>query len=262
VYCTFSWNVLIIRIMAYRRTKRTTRRTRRTARKKGTVLQQLKKYVKKELNEAVEHKCVTFGTTLLRSDELNYQIKSIGQDITSGVTDGGRIGNTIHLTRLTCRYVFSASLAADVDITTRWPPVTLKMFIIQEKEGGSSIAANWFKAFDRGDDDPVVPLTDDTINDGRRVINTDSYKILGAYSKTLTPTLHNPFQQFTGKFNVKMNKKKITYIHNGPLSSFPYQVIPSIFLVYYFYTGFTTDALTDKLDYKVRVRTAQYYLDT
>jgi len=248
--------------MAYRRTKRTTRRTRRTARKKGTVLQQLKKYVKKELNEAVEHKCVTFGTTLLRSDELAYNIKSIGQDITSGVTDGGRIGNTIHLTRLTCRYVFSAKLGTDVDVTTRWPPVTLKMFIIQEKTSGSSIANEWFKAFDRGDDDPTVALDDGSINDGRRVINTDSFKILGAYSKTLMPTLEAPFRQFTGKFNVKLKNKKLTYIHNGPFSAFPYQVIPGIFLVYYFYTGITSDALTEKIDYQVRVRTAQYYLDT
>jgi len=246
--------------MAYRRTRRTTRRTRRTARKKGTVLQQLKKYVKKELNDTIEHKCVTFGTTLLKSDEIGYSIKSIGQDITSGVTDGGRIGNSIHLTRVTCRYVFSANLTTDVDVTTRWPPVTLKMFLVQQKEGSSTIANVWFKAFDRGDDDPVVPLNNDTINDGRRVINTDSFKILGSYTKTLTPSLQVPYQQHTGKFNIKLNKK-LTYIHNGSTSAYPYQVIPTIFLVYYFYTGFTSTAEAPELDYQVRVRGSQYYKD-
>ncbi|AXQ66478.1 MAG: hypothetical protein [Persevirus pargotis] len=247
--------------MAYRRSRRTARRTRRTSRKKGTVLQQLKKYVKKELNDAVEHKCVTIGNTLLKSDETGYRIDSIGKNITNGVTDAGRIGNTIHLSRVTCRYVFSASLTTGVDVTTRWPPVTLKMFLVELKEGLPTLGSVWFKAFDRGDDDPVVPLSNDSINDGRRVINTDSFKILGAYSKTLTPSLQVPYHQFTGKFNVKLNKK-LTYIHNGTADAYPYQVTPTIFLVYYFYTGFTSSAEAPELDYEMRVRTSQYFKDT
>lgn len=248
--------------MAYRRRARTIRRTRRTGRKKGTVLTQLKKYVKKELNAAVEHKSVTWGSTLSKGEEIPYRTNPIGCNITPGVTDGGRIGNTVHLSRITCRFVMSAKLGTDITVEDRWPPVTLKIFLIQSGNQSTTISTNWFKAFDQGSEDPYVELTNESINDGRYVVNTDSFKILGAYSKTLKPSLSAPLSQYTGKCTFKLNNKKLTFIHNGTSNSVPFQVIPGLDIVYYFYTGFTAEAESPKYDYDVRMRTFQYYKDT
>jgi len=251
--------------MAYRKRTRRIRRTRRTTRKKRTVNNSLvtKSFLKKTLAKTVESKRNTYNSSLEHTDEVPYLAHQIGRFIVPGVTDEGRIGNTIHMTGINIRYVFTAALSTDVLVSTRWPPVTLKMFVVQAKNNFFTLTSQWFKAFDAGNTDPVVPITDESINDGRRVLNTDTFTILGTHTRKLMPELGKPLTQTTGKFSVPFKQhKKMVFTSNNTSANGSADIVPPIFVVYYFYTGFLAGSRDPVLEYGCRAAITTYYKDT
>jgi len=250
--------------MAYRKKTRRIRRTRRTTRKKRTVSNALvtKSFLKKTLAKSIESKRNTHNVALEHTDEVPYLLDLVGRYIVPGVTDEGRIGNTIHLTGVNVRYVFTAALSTDVLVTTRWPPVTLKMFLIQSKNNFFTPTSQWFKSFDSGNTDPTVPLTDESINDGRRILNTDNFTVLGSHTHKLMPELGKPLVQYTGMMRVPLKNKKMVFNSNNTSANGTADIMPPIYLVYYFYTGFLAGSRDPALEWGCRASITTYYKDT
>jgi len=253
--------------MAYRRSIRRTRRTRRTGRRKrivskGSTALVTKSFLKKTLAKTVESKRNSNLTTLTSESETPYIVSHIGQYITPGVTDEGRIGNTIHLTGIAVKYVFNCQLSLSLIPSTRWPPVTLKMFLVQSKNNYTLPQGQWFKTIGSGDTTVYTELSDETINAGLLVLNTDGYTILGAKSIKLDPDVSQPLRQVTGSWSVKLRNKKMTFLSNSLIQNGNSQINPPIYLVYYFYTGYEATERDPVLQYGARFSTTTYYKDT
>jgi len=244
--------------MAFRKTRvrRTFRRRRpkRATKKKALVTKQ---YLNKVLNKTIEHKrtCqLDSFTKSIAETGLGYYRYNIGGNISPGTTDKGRIGNSILLTGFSCQYVFQAGSSV-----LAVPPFTMKMFLVQMKSTFAVPDDVWFKSIDAGVTNAYEPLSIASFQDGRRIMNTDSYRVLGAKSVTLKPSAGtNAFQQASGKFFVKLPKIEMKFLSN--VAAGTGEIIPGIYLVMYVYTGASSYSEND--EWQIRMCNRAYYMDT
>jgi len=252
--------------MAYRRSIRRIRRTRRTGRKKRIVNKTnnalvTKSFLKKTLAKAIESKRVTVLRTLENSSETGYTTEQLGTFITPGVTDQGRIGNTIHLTGLQVRYHFQTSVGAEPSTADLRPPITLHMFLVQSKNNWTNPSSTWFKSVSSGIEDPYEPLTNDNIQTGILILNTDMFTVLGHHKRTIQCTEDRKIASHNGiaKFNLK--NKKMVFNSNSLSINGVGEIVPAIYLVTYFYHGIKPEFLNTNVQFGVRQAVSLYYKD-
>jgi len=244
--------------MAFKKVARRTFKRRRTRRAKKTKRALVTKtYLNKVLNKHVEHKRTSSIDSFTKTSALaglGYFRFNLGGNITPGTTDKGRIGSQIVLTGFSCSYVFQAATTIAAA-----PPYTMKMFLVQMKSTFAVPDDVWFKTFDAGAPNAYEPLSISSFQDGRRALNTDSFKVLGTKSVTLNPSSQsNAFRQSTGKFYVKLPKVEMKFLTND--SAGTQEIIPGIYLVMYVYTGSPTYSELD--EFQIRMCNRTYYMDT
>lgn len=243
-----------------RRQRRTRRRTRRL--RKPNLTRSIKAVMNTQIYKALESKCVT--SNLLGLNNVTETIPSfvsqvLYQAVTPGVTDRGRTGNTIHATGVRVHYVYKYQFPNSGDLYST-EPMTLHMFIIKVKNPWVLPHTHWFKSLDRGAETPTVLLDRESIDDGRRVLNTDQFDVISHKTVTLQPTEEKPVVQHTGHFSVSLKRSKITY---GSNSTFINGIgdLDKVYMFYaYVYTGSGIDVLPP-VNYGVRFGIYQYYKD-
>ena len=165
------------RIYKRTRSRRPLRRRRRTRNSKALAT---RAYVRKLTARVQESKRTAINGVLDETDIDGWQSTYIGQNITVGVTDKGRIGNTINLTGIVVRWKIASYFVDDQAVIP-----TVHIAIVQPKNGYSPPHSRFYKTFDAGLDDPYEVLDKDSMNDGRRWLNTDDLKILKYYKKKI-----------------------------------------------------------------------------
>lgn len=193
------------RTRARRPLRRTRRRLFRRARKSPLAS---KAYVRKLTNKAVEAKRTTSLYELAQDSTTPYNAHIVGQNINVGITDKGRIGNTINLTGIGIRWklesLWNDSLATN--------PV-VHIVIVEPKNGWFTPASRFWKAFDNGLPNPTEILDLTSMNDGRRVLNTEDLIIHKHYKRTC----HKISDQIAGIYtgNCSMKLKRTVKINNN-----------------------------------------------
>lgn len=234
----------------------------RRRRKRSTALSKTaKRVVKSMIYKDKESKCITNNITTLNniSETIpDYISQILYLDLVPGVTDRGRIGNTVHATGCRVSYVFKYQFPNTGEYSTE--PLTLHMFIIKCKNTWQLPASHWFKSLDRGAGDPYVALERESIDDGRRVYNTDMYTILKHKTVTLQPTIDSPVKQWTGNFATKFNRQELKFDSNQT-SGNGIADINHIYMFYaYVYSGSGLQINTP-VQYGARFAIYQYFKD-
>jgi len=243
----------------YRRRRTSSRKRVSFKKRRARSTLVTKQYLKKTLSKAVEGKrsCVLGDFSQANAiDGSGYYRFHVGAFITPGTTDAGRIGNTVHLTGFKVRYVYQATNALEAGV-----PRTLRFFLVQMKSMFATPDDIWFKSFNSGATNVYHPLTQDRIQDGRYLLNTDCFRILGRKDVTLTPnSLNNPYRIATGVFNVKLPNIMTKFLSNSNVGNGTGEVIPNLFFVMYNYSGNTENAADGT--WQVRMCMSTYYKDT
>lgn len=173
--------------MVYRKRTRTPmRRARRKFKRSKKTSLVTKSYLRKALVRTKESKSVSTlteglsiigGDSPLVNDITSYNIFSY---ITPGVTDAGRIGNTIELSAVGVKWISnSGCIPGTESLTNRYRDVHLHVYLVMAKNNYLLPQTYWYNAFNRGAETPYVALNTENIGDGRRTINTSQIKILG-----------------------------------------------------------------------------------
>jgi len=220
------------------RARRPLRRRRKSRARKSKTLA-TKSYVNKMVSKATESKRTTSLYTLVDSDAstgAGYLFHVVGQNISVGVTDRGRIGNTIHLTGVQVRWV---ALMEWVDAGAR--DATINIVFVRPKNNYSAPHSRWFKSFDNALDDPYEPLSVESMNDGRRWINTDDLILLKHYKKTIYRRDGGIDKQTAnGIAKLPLNKMKMIINQNGTSAPSFSDISPAIWV--YMYVTLNDDA--------------------
>lgn len=239
--------------------RRRTRPGRRRTKKSTQVV--TKQYLKKQLDKAIESKktCSIVGLTKLDLEAgTGYFRHRVGSFLTPGVTDNGRIGNTIHLTGVRVNYVFTATSA-----TAATYPYVLNIMILKMKSQFAVPEDTFYKAFNMGAEEPYVPLTLSAIQDGRRIYNTESYNILAHKKVTLRPNLNTTsIATSTGKLALRLPRTEMKFFSNSTLINTATQIVPGIYIFMFVYTGSGTGYPEgDGQDFQIRACMSEYYKD-
>lgn len=243
------------------RMRRPLRRKRARRTRTKALTRAAKRAVKNIVYKDKESKCVT--TLISNLNNISETIPDYVDQIlyltsTPGVTDRGRIGNTIHATGCRVKYVFKYQFPNTAEYSTE--PLTLHMFIIKCKNTWQLPSSHWFKSLDRGVNDPYVPLERESIDDGRRVFNTDYYTILKHKTVTLQPTADSPVKQWTGDFSVSLKRQEIKFDSNDTAGN-GIADLNHIYMFYaYVYSG-TGIQINTPVQYGARFAIYQYYKD-
>lgn len=261
--CTLYPEAIIFK-MAYTKRKRTYARRRRPLRrrKRGTNLSKtVKRTVNKLIYKAKESKCVCsnlLGLTNVGESTPDFVNQTLYVNVTPGVTDRGRIGNTINATGIRVNYVTKVQFPNTGDYAVE--PTTLHMFIIKVKNNWLSPHIYWFKSLDRGIADPYVPLDRENIDDGRRVLNTDMYTVVKHKTVTLQPSAIKPVVQVTGQFTANLRRAEIKFNSND-VSTQGIADLNHVYMFYaYFYTG-SGNSVALPINQAARFAVYQYYKD-
>jgi len=243
------------------RKKRTMRRRKVYRRKRGTSNLVTKAFLAKKLARTIESKRVSLTSSFTSTSETAAQVQMVGQYIVPGVTDQGRIGNTIHLTGVQIRYHYAYELGEFFTETEKAPPITLHMYLVQAKNNFVLPQVQWFKSIDAGDANPYQELNADTINEGTYILNTDHFKVLGHHSRRLQPDCCKRLVSTRGIAKFPMKNVKMVFQSNSTDLNGIAEITPQIYLVTYFYTGITPTGLSINLDFGVRKMMSIYYKD-
>lgn len=246
----------------YKRTRarRNRRRRRRPLRRSKKLARTVTSAIRREVYKAKEGKCVTGELFLTNVGETTptYVNEILYLEVYNGTTDRGRIGNTIHATGIRVNYVFTYKFPNNGDLFST-EPMILHMVLIQVKNPWVLPHTHWFKSFDRGANEPTVPLERTFIDDGRRVFNTDQYTVLKHKTVSLQPTDDRPATSTTGYFTHNMKRTEIKFDSNGNTNSIA--DLNKIYMFYaYVYTGTGFEVVTPA-QYGARFAIYQYYKD-
>lgn len=199
------------------------RKKRRVSTRK--VPKATKKYVLAQISKKQESKMAQFSDNLFWNEEptdsFNPNISfGLWNPISVGVTDRGRIGNEIWATKISCMYKISADwVAGDPELPDLLVPIeglaplVFKMFLIKRKANLAGTREQWFKAKDRGQEYPFLPMTLENVQNGRNKLNTDFYDVVATKNVTVRLTRDKRREVITGQFNYRW-KKPIKVILN------------------------------------------------
>ncbi|AXH78114.1 MAG: putative capsid protein [Persevirus truchatis] len=226
---------------ARRRSTRSTRRKRVSTRRKKSTTLATKAYVQKAITKKQESKMVQisgdFNSELESFPELWYTRHALYQQCLPGVTDRGRIGDTIYATGINVMYKIQAIRQIDMSAEES-RPITFKLFVIHQKNSYQVPTENWFKGKDRGASDPSEPLAQEFVQNGLNVLNTDAFKILGHKNITIRPTPKEPYHMRTGRMWVPLRQMKINLQNNLQSGQNGIeQIMPLLWFVAYPYWG-------------------------
>lgn len=258
----------------YKRTRarRNLKRPRRVTRRKSRALA-TKAYVQKAVARKQDSKMCQFSDAFYaNSENPTYRMYTMYKWSTPGVTDRGRIGNTIWATKIVVRFVINVQHFSDPPTSSEAtqnydkltpesvPPFWVKMFLVQRKSGTGDLKDSWFNEKDRGVDFPVMGLTPEHIQDGCNTINVADKTILKYKTVSVRVTRDNRQNLLTGSFTYRFPKaKKITLNDNEFDNAVDDRLInPNIQFVIYPYWGYNAQHGSA---WGIRYSMYQYYKD-
>jgi len=215
-------------------------RARRTfSRKKrrvGKVTKTVKTYVQRSIASKLESKNVCIIDTITKAailDGLGYYRTAPAAIITPGVTDRGRIGDTVYLTGITIKYKFQADANSNFN-----SPITWHWYVVKMKSRFATPDDVWFKSFDSGAINAYVGLSQVAVQDGRRKLNTQAFTVLGHKKITLHPGSGTAYRQAkTGMMITRMKMLKQKFNTNSTVGSGLQEFTPGIYVIGYPYDG-------------------------
>lgn len=182
-----------------------------------------------------------------------------------GVTDRGRIGDTIWGTKIVVKYKFAGEHFAgdpenpDLLVPDSLPAIYMKIFLVKIKSNYADLALAWFKAKDRGTELPVLPLTPTNIQDGKNVLNTDVMTIVKMKTVKMKLSRDNRNEIITGAMVHRFKKPvKITIRENSTNVNDVNTIDPLYQVIMYPYWG--TDSQWGG-DWGMEYSIQQYYKD-
>jgi len=216
---------------AYRKKRASSTRRKRVMRKSPLAT---KAYVRKAVVSKMESKQGNQTLTYNQNSEADYVRNAILAFITPGVTDKGRIGDSIYLTWFNVKVVFTVKALA-VDCM----PATLHMYLVKCKSGVNVPDDTFYRKYDNGAEDPYKPLDYTNIQAGNNTINTKQFSVLWHRQKTLLTALNNePRKRVVCNWSYRFPKMtKCRFDSNDTGSAGITEITPGIFLYTFVYTG-------------------------
>lgn len=211
--------------MVFRKRARARRPLRRRKTRRGTskVPKATKAFVQKAISRKMESKMVQESDAFFwNSEDAIYNRKYMYAASAVGVTDRGRIGNTIWGTKIVVKYKISGEHFAgdpenpDLLVPDSLPAFYCKIFLVKIKSNYADILEQWFKSKDRGSEFPVLPLNEVNIQNGLNVLNTDFFNIIKMKTVKMKLTRDNRNEVITGAMTHRFKKPiKITLNENS-----------------------------------------------
>lgn len=224
------------------RARRKLSRTRK--RRTGGVSKSTKAYVKKAISRKLESKMVQYSNAFYNSSEDNvYNSHLCYSTCSVGVTDRGRIGNSIYPTKIVLKYKIQCDHTAlnpvDLPEPQGIPTIWFNMFLIKQKSNfGFDPPYQWFKAKDRGSEFPTLPLSFDNVQDGKNTLNTDAYTVIKMKKVPVTITLDHREEIKTGSMvHVFKKLSKMILNENSTNVTDAATITPVYYVIMYPYWG-------------------------
>jgi len=235
--------------MVFRKRARARRplRRRKTRRGSSKVPKATKAFVKKAISTKMESKMVQLSAQHSSIEEglPVYKKYPMYAQSAVGVTDRGRIGNTIFATKIVVKYKISVEWD---DIDPENPdilvpeqglvPIWFNFFLVRKKTNSINIEDQWFKPKDRGQEFQAEPLDFSNVQNGLNVLNTDMYTVLAMKKVRMHIDRQSRTDRKTSAFVYRFKKPlKIHLQENSTNVTDTALISPLIELVMYPYWG-------------------------
>lgn len=218
------------------RARRSLIRAKRKKTSARTVSKPVKNYVAKAIFSKLESKRICIIDVFNKNDAVDgigYYRLAPQQFITPGVTDRGRIGDSIYLSAITIRYVVDQYITTNAN-----KPLYLHWYVVRMKSRFATPDDVWFQSFDAGATNTYVPLSQGAIQDGRRKLNTQAYTVLGHKAVKIHAGSGSSYAQcVTGKLTVPLKHQKAMFNTNSTTGSGLQEFSPGIYVIHYAYDG-------------------------